>query len=439
MGESSVSGQYTILYIEDDASSRLLVDRTLRFAGYKVFIAERGLEGIDLARAEHPDLILTDIDLPDISGRELTTMLRSDERFQKTPIVALTASGYGEQRDLAMAAGLTGYLTKPLDVETLPRQLDYYLSGGRDVIDEKRLSKAQTRYAQEVVNRLESRIRELEDKNQELIRLDQTKDTFIQLTAHELRTPLTLLVGYSGLMQHSPEISELMERQPEMNDLVMGLLDGIRRMEGIIDEIFTISRIMTNDIDPAISNVNLGQLMQVVLEKYRQVIVDRQLNIIFNQVSWPTNIRADGDLLQMVLSNLMSNAIKYTPNGGTVKIEATIDASYVYVRFVDNGIGIPPHELESIFETFYTANDPQFHTTSKTAFAGGGLGLGLAICKGIVHAHGGDIYAQSTGRDYKKFPGSEFVLRLPLITHTGDSNVAKRLTSTMPTYGHENK
>src|SRR5690349_5426933 len=107
----------TILYIEDDAASRSLVERTLRYGGYRVLIADCGLDGIDTARRETPDLILTDINLPDMSGREITTMLRSDPRFRTIPIVALTAQTLAEQREMTLAAGLTGYMTKPIDVE----------------------------------------------------------------------------------------------------------------------------------------------------------------------------------------------------------------------------------------------------------------------------------------------------------------------------------
>ncbi|NUN93322.1 MAG: hybrid sensor histidine kinase/response regulator, partial [Verrucomicrobiae bacterium] len=103
----------------------------------------------------------------------------------------LTAQAYKDQRDMTMAAGVTGYLTKPLDIEALPGQVEFYLNGGRDQVDAQAMAQAQTRYTQEVVNRLESRIRDLEDINNQLRRLDKMKDTFIQLTAHELRTPLT--------------------------------------------------------------------------------------------------------------------------------------------------------------------------------------------------------------------------------------------------------
>src|SRR5579864_7214187 len=161
----------TILYVEDDPNSRLLIQRTLTFAGYRVLVASCGLDGIDLAKRELPDLILIDMDLPDLSGREVTTRLRSDVHFRDIPIVALTAQTQVSEREKAFAAGLTGYLNKPIDVEKLPTQITHYLRGGRDVTDEAMLRRAQTDYNQEIVSRLESKIRELERTNAELRRL----------------------------------------------------------------------------------------------------------------------------------------------------------------------------------------------------------------------------------------------------------------------------
>ena len=184
-----------ILYIEDDPASGKLIERMLTHAGYRVLLANRGLLGIDMARSEFPDLILTDINLPDMSGYEVATALRAEERFAGVPIVALTALGPAAQ-DIAMAAGITGFLSKPVDIEQLITQIQYYLQGGQDTIDSERLFSAQVKYTREVVSRLEGRIRALEEANDALKKLDNMKETFIQVTAHELRTPLTLIYGY---------------------------------------------------------------------------------------------------------------------------------------------------------------------------------------------------------------------------------------------------
>lgn len=407
----------TILYIEDDPASRMLVERTLKHAGYTVLVAERGLEGIDIARRTQPDLVLTDINLPDISGREVTTMLRSDARFQNTPIVALTAQALHEQRELTMASGITGYLTKPIDVESLPDQMEHYLKGAKDEIDAEKMSGAQFRYAQEVVSRLESRIRELESTNESLRRLDKMKDSFIQLTAHELRTPLTLVYGYSRLLEDYPALKSTMDKDENLKMLIKGMVDSTQRMQGIINEILTISRIMTNQIDMSIGPVDPVQVVQKVIAHYKNAMETRRLNVHFDPTNWPRKMRGDSDLLTLAFNSLVSNAIKYTPDNGHITITATADDENIRVVFKDTGIGVAKDEQLRIFERFHTAGDTMLHSTSKTAFRGGGLGLGLAVCKGIIDAHGGRVWVESTGMDVERLPGSEFIVLLPLVAH----------------------
>lgn len=412
----SQTPQKTILYIEDNAANRALVERTLKFIGYRVLTAERGLEGIDLARREQPDLILTDIDLPDLSGRELTTMLRAEARFRATPIVALTAASVGEGRDLTLAAGVDGYLTKPIDVEAFPKQIAFYLDGGRDAIDATSLTDAQRRYAQEIVRRLETRIRELETVNKELNRLDQMKDAFIQITAHELRTPLTLAVGYIRLMGESANLRELMVFDPEVEMLVNGVNSAVSRMSNIINEIVNTSRIVTNQVDLTIGPVNLGELVWRILKEYESAIEARGLHIAFDRAQFPDRMLADWELLNLTFRNLISNAIKYTPDGGTITLRATVEGENVRVSVRDTGIGIEPSQVERIFEHFFSGNNPNLHSTSKTAFMGGGIGLGLALSRGIIEAHGGRLWARSDGRNDRTLPGSEFIVEMPLVT-----------------------
>jgi signal transduction histidine kinase len=403
----------TILYIEDDLGSRNLVERTLADAGYRVVCAERGLVGIDLAHRLNPDLILVDINLPDLSGREITTILRGETRFDSIPIVALTAQALTEQRDMSLAAGLTGYITKPLDTDALPRQIAYYLSGGSDKLDASAQAAAQKRYTQEVVKRLEERIRDLESSNADIRRLDAMKHAFIQLTAHELRTPLTLVYGYFRLLEESAELRDLVARDPGIQTMLQGMNSAIGRMQTLINEILTISRIISNQIDLTVVPTNLSAVVIRALHPYAQAFQDRGLKLYFNKNEWPERMLADWELLELALSNLISNAIKYTPDDGTIWLRARYNEDAVRFSVRDTGIGIAREEQKTIFERFTTSADPDLHTTSKTAFMGGGLGLGLAVCKGIVEAHGGQIWVESPGHDPHNCPGSEFVVVLP--------------------------
>jgi signal transduction histidine kinase len=351
-----------------------------------------------------------------MSGREITTMLRGDPRFSSTPIVALTAQTLSEHRDMALAAGLTGYMTKPIDVEGLLERVEHYLKGAQEVLDPQALSHAQTRYTHELVTRLEQRIRELEHVNQSLDHLDTMKDSFIQLTAHELRTPLTLVYGYSRLIEENAELKRLVEYDDSLRMLLDGLSGSIVRMQGIVNEILVVSRIMTNRIDLSIGPTDLGDIMRKAIKAYAQALDERRITVEFDKAQWPERMRADWELLELALRNLLSNAIKFTPDGGRIILKAATEGDKVRFSVKDTGIGIARELQKTLFERFHTNNDVQLHSTSKTAFRGGGIGLGLAVCKGIIEAHGGEIVCYSEGYDPQGLPGCEFTILLPLVT-----------------------
>ncbi|NLX09430.1 MAG: hybrid sensor histidine kinase/response regulator [Chloroflexi bacterium] len=408
--------QATILYIEDDKASQILIQRVLTHAGYHVLIADRALDGIDLAHKHRPDLILTDINLPDMSGREITVRLRSDPRLASVPIVAITSYSHTFERDKTFAAGVSGYITKPVDVSSLLKKIEEYLHGTQDKVNEDALTNAQQAYKYELVERLEANVRALEVSNRNLRRLDQIKEDFIQLTAHELRTPLTTVYGYSRLIQTSGPVRKLMEENEEAAACLGGLIDSIERLNVVISEIITVSRIASGRLDLKLGPTNLADVMDRALKGYAQVIAQRSLVVSFEPADWPPPFYADMALLELALSNILGNAIKYTPDGGTIKLRARVKDGRAHLSMQDSGIGIDPEDQKHIFERFYTAGDTQLHSTSKTAFRGGGLGLGLAICRGVVEAHGGKIWVESKGCDEKTMPGSIFHIELPLQT-----------------------
>lgn len=418
----------TLLVIEGNSTLLHQLEQLLDMAGYHTRTARRALDALDIARKSSLDLILTSIDLPDMSGRELATTLRADKRFQKIPIVALIDHDTPEQREMNIAAGINGFIQRPINIDALPIQLEFYLSGGQDAPDDdSRIVAARERYVQDVVSRLEGRIRELERKNTELERLDQMKDSFIQLTAHELRTPLTLVTGYIRLLEDYPQVRRLMVDDSEFQMLFGGLSESLDRMQGVIDEILITSRIMTSKIELNLTNVQPGAIVQRVLNEFGFALVERELTVHFDAMEWPERMHADADLLHITLANLISNAIKYTPDRGHIYISARYNSQALMFSIRDTGIGIDHAQQQKIFERIHIGGDIALHGTSKTAFGGGGLGLGLAICKGIVEAHGGKIKVNSPGHDRERCPGSEFAVILPVTVRDKHGAGLKRL------------
>ncbi len=403
----------TILYIEDDRGSQRLVKRVLENHGYNVFIAGDGLEGLAIARQEKPNLILIDINLPMMDGQEITTRLRSLPNFAEIPIVAVTANTSPGSRQQALAAGCTGFLTKPIDVHRFPRQVESFLHGRTDTLPHEERSQHLEFYAQRLVQRLEDKIQELEAANQKLRDLDRMKSDFIILVSHELRTPLTLISGYAYLLKERTNREDEQHHQAVV-DIANGLAMGVERLDQVVNEIISVSRIASGALDLAFSPTRLSILLKQIMIEVRQPLMDRDLKFKIEDLNSLPMIEADGPQLRIAIQNVVNNAIKFTPDGGEINIKAVIVGNAVDLIIRDTGIGIAPEQQREIFEQFHVLGSIDHHSTSKSAFQGGGLGLGLPISKGIIEAHNGRIWVESEGYDPESTLGSTFHILLPI-------------------------
>ncbi|GAB1420460.1 hybrid sensor histidine kinase/response regulator [Anaerolineales bacterium] len=420
----------TILIISQENQVLQAIDKALSSEGFNVVCAQRGIQGIDLARKTPPDLVITEMNLPDMHAPEIATAIRRDIRMGNIPIVAISPPGTNLNRDLALVAGINGFIPEPLNPSKLPLQLEYYLNGATEIVDDTtRWRFARDELLSTIVERLEERVRDLELKNAKLEEIDQFKDNFIKLMAHELRTPLTLLLGYGSLMVDYNPIKDLTRADNYAGSLVSGLEESLSRLQMVVEEILTISRIMTSQIELNIEVINLRNIINEILKQYKDAIAQRHLHIYFDATNCPEHMRADGRLLGKVISNLISNAIKYTPDGGRIIIQTASNYQYVKIRVKDTGIGIDLQMQKEVFENFHFTGDIDKHSTSKTAFEGGGLGLGLSICKGIIEAHRGNIEVKSAGRDREALPGSTFTITLPIHQPTGMLSNSQTLES----------
>ena len=403
-----------VLYIEDDLGSQRLVQRVLENHDFEVVVAAEGLNGIRLAREASPNLILMDIDLPGMNGREVTTRLRALPHLDDTPIVALTANSGPGYRERALAAGCDGFLTKPIDISRFPREVGDYLKGRREELAEEEQLTHLKLHAQQLVERLEGKVRELEEANARLRELDRLKSNFIGLVSHELRTPLTLLEGYSHLLDAELGTGERENYPPTVLELVQGLGVGVRRIGQVINEIINVSRVASGKLDLSWGPVRIGELIGTVVKLHEETLASRNLTLTMGNLSDLPLLEGDGAQLQVAIGNVVENAIKYTPDGGSIRIEVRPVGDAMDVVVSDTGIGIPAEEQRRIFDQFHVLEAIEHHSTSKSAFNGGGIGLGLAVTRGIVEAHNGRIWVESGPGDDQELPGSTFHLLLPL-------------------------
>jgi signal transduction histidine kinase len=400
-----------ILYIEDDPNSRRLVQRILDSEGYAVTLAEDGMAGLDQARQLLPDLILVDVNIGGMTGHEVATRLKEQEETRHIPIVALTAATLARDRERAIVAGCDGYIPKPIDVDAFPQQVARFLSGLREqVSDDVRMARLEE-YNTSLVKRLEKTVAELEKANAELRRLDKMKKDFVILASHELRTPTTLIYGYINLLKMETQALELGEHADDIIDRISG---ATQRLNEVVDAIINVSLIDSQQLDLTLAPVDLNTVIVAVLRELQPLAQQRNQLIEAHDLSDLPHIPADANYLRRALSNLVSNAIKYTPDGGRITIDAEQEHEAVHLVVSDTGIGIDREEQQHIFDKFYVLEDTANHSSSRSAFLGGGLGLGLTVVHGIIEAHGGRIWVESEDHDPVSMPGSRFHILLPL-------------------------
>jgi signal transduction histidine kinase len=262
-----------------------------------------------------------------------------------------------------------------------------------------------------MTEKLQERTFELERTNRILEQMDRTKMRFIQISAHELRTPMTLVQGYAQMAQLKANGNADLERYTR------GLLEGTTRMVEIIDNMLDVSRIDSNTLDLSASEASLEKIIEKTRKAFGTAFEERKLNFQVRDLSDLPPVQADKDLLYKVFYHIIGNAIKYTPDGGSITVSGRtvvedLDDPQVEVSVKDTGIGVDPQFQELIFEKFYQTGEVLLHSSGKTKFKGGGPGLGLAISRGIINAHRGRIWLESAGHNEKTNPGSTVYVRL---------------------------
>lgn len=370
-----------ILYIEDNPDNQWVVQTILEECGYNVVIAEDGPKGIALANALQPLLILVDLNLPGLDGYEIATYLRSMEHLKDSPIVALTADVSPETRERSLAAGCDGYLSKPIDPQQLPEQIAAFVAGKRESVSPAVEIAMLRTHNQKVVGRLEQQVRELMRVNAELQEMDYLKEQFLALISHELRTPLTSLLGYLDLFGRGT-LGSLNELQKEAVAVMQRNMDALSRQ---LNNLLYLQEYRTHP--PMFTPVSLISLARHICAKMQAKAIHSGVHLRV-QTDEVATIQADPMALELVLMNLLDNAIKFTPPGGQVLLLIREEPARVVIQVEDTGIGIPAEALEKIFLPFYRVDN-------SLASPQRGSGIGLALVRHLVEAHRGQVMVQS--------------------------------------------
>lgn len=253
--------------------------------------------------------------------------------------------------------------------------------------------------------------------------VDRSKSNFISVAAHELKTPLTLIEGYASMMM---DLSHESSDAAQMAGMLGGVETGIKRLRHIIDDMIDLSLIDNNLLDINFRPVWVSHLIKLLKNELQDPINTRGQKLVVSDFDGHrTMIYGDSERLFQALHNVASNAIKYTPDSGTITVNGRLLPGFVEITIADTGIGISLDQQPIVFDKFGQVGRADLHSSSRTKFKGGGAGLGLPIARGIVEAHGGSIWVESPGYDETNLPGSTFHILLPTHPQASDPQIAQ--------------
>jgi signal transduction histidine kinase/PAS domain-containing protein len=369
-----------VLLVDDNADMRDYLTRILS-EHVEVEAVADGASALAAANERVPDLVLTDVMMPGLDGFELLKALRANPRTTEVPIILLSARAGEESVVEGLEAGADNYLIKPFSAQELVSRVNGHLQ------------MAQLRLAALHQERT----------------INRRKDELLSTVSHELNTPLVAILGWTRLLRANPS----------NQSMLMKSLETIERnatlQAKLIQDLLDITRISAGKLRLSLEAVELESVIEIAIASISHLAQAKQIDLVWWGVTGQQSnidrvlVQGDRDRLQQIICNLLTNAIKFTSDRGSINVELSVierhngsDASYAEISITDTGVGISAEFLPHVFDRFRQATDS---SSSK------GLGLGLAIARHLVELHNGTIRAESAGVGQ----GATFIVRLPLM------------------------
>jgi len=315
----------TILIVEDEPDVAEMIRYNLEKETYRTVIAYSGTDALQAAEAREPDLVLLDIMLPDLSGWEICRALRDSTKNHSIPILMLTALSSEEARIKGLSLGADDFLAKPFSIKELLLRI-------RKMIDR-----------QHTLRRLMERAKE--------------KDLSLRYLVHELKNSVT---GIGGLSARALKKADAQDYLGRINALA-------KHADSLLNDASLLSRLEMREGSLSMEPVDIGALIEEGVDSFRDLAKERQIEIALEEKA-PSMVLGHTSAVRQVLINLISNAVKFSRDGGKVWINLAEETHWVHFSVKDQGCGIPPKEIPRIFDRFY-------RTTGSEHIKGAGLGL----------------------------------------------------------------
>ena len=363
---------YKILIVDDVVSNVLLLKILLTNEKFQVCTANCGNACIEQAKKEHPDLILLDVMMPDISGFDTAVILKKDPETQDIPIIFLTALNTPADLVHGFQVGANDFLTKPFNKEELVMRVVQQIS----LVAAKRI---------------------IVQQNEELRRTISNRDKMYSVIAHDLRSPMASIRMVLNLAVSviSPDT---------VGEEIFGLLDKANReteeAHDLLDNLLKWTKSQTGRLNVVYQDFELDDVIPGVVDIFMMIAEMKKIKLQYVPSDEKLKVRADNDMIKTVIRNFISNAIKFTPEGKGIEVYYKREGDFARICVQDHGVGIAADRLDSIF-----------HKGETTYGTGGeeGSGLGLQLCQDFARKNGGDAYVESVEGE-----GSTFSFTIPL-------------------------
>ena len=367
-----------LLIVDDNKVNRLLLSRSVALLGHRTALAENGRVALDKLRNEPFDLLLLDIEMPELDGFAVLEQLKIDPKLRDLPVIVTSSIEGLDNIIRCVELGAVDYLPKPVNQVLLKARIGA-------ILEKKRLR--------------DQLFDEIEEKNRQLELASQNKSQFVSSMSHELRTPLNAIIGLTEMMVTNAArfgTEKALEPLKRVNAAGAHLL-------GLINQVLDLSKIEAGKLELNPESVNLAPLIDEVVGTAGQLADKNKNRLVVEAEQNLGAVTTDPMRLRQILLNLLGNACKFTKEG-EVKLKARRIANggdWIELAVSDSSIGMTPEQQAKLFAEFTQAD-------SLTARKFGGTGLGLAISRKLARLMGGDVtVASELGK------GSEFTVRLP--------------------------
>ncbi|RKZ76593.1 MAG: hypothetical protein DRR19_28545, partial [Candidatus Parabeggiatoa sp. nov. 1] len=406
----------TLLIIDDTPDSVRLLLNFLSERDFKVLIASDGQDGIETAMLAQPDLILLDVIMPGMDGFEVCKQLKFHEKTKDIPIIFMTVRTETINKVKGFELGAADYITKPFEHEEVLARVNTQVKLHKlqlQLAQQKQQLFEQNQQLQEEINcrkqvevslqternALAERTDDLSKAIAKLARAARLKDEFLANMSHELRSPLNAILGISEIFQEQG-YDPLNNKQRKF---MRTLGDSGRHLLALITDILDLAKIEADKITLQIDTVSVNEVCQMSLSMIKEMAYKKQIQIATTLDYAVDTIQADVRRLKQIIINLLNNAIKFTPKGGSIKLVVNSDAEHGVVDFTvqDTGIGIAEKNLKHLFEPFVQL-DGSLNRAQE------GTGLGLSLVYRFTEMHGGSVSVES-----EVGQGSCFTVSLP--------------------------